>query len=363
MSDLMVYNKNRLLRIRGTVLFRWLLLFFILPISFLSYRHTGQLSGNTFRNFMILYFLFIAYSIALHYSPSCKTKIAMPSFLLYIDVIFISMFISFLGGLSSDLYLIYFFIIGYDGLKNGKPAAFKNLMLVLALYTYVCITSTKIDYFTYYNLLLRYFYLIAITYSTDMIVNEVKRYDDLRKKEFKLARIDKLTGLANRHHLEQWLSEEVTYSKNNNKPLSILIFDLDNFKLFNDTYGHLWGDKLLTLFADIIKENIRGTDLAVRFGGEEFLVLLRDINIEKATPIADRIRHQLEKKKIIVAAKEDNKHIVTVSCGISQYPLHSENIKDAIDLADKALYKAKHNGKNQVMQYTPVNTNNDNLAI
>ena len=100
-------------------------------------------------------------------------------------------------------------------------------------------------------------------YIVQELNNKIKKYGDLHKKEFKMARTDKLTGLANRHYFDQKLGEEVQYADISGSPLNILMFDLDNFKRFNDSYGHVWGDKLLTLFSDIIMQNIRKCDIII----------------------------------------------------------------------------------------------------
>ena len=183
--------------------------------------------------------------------------------------------------------------------------------------------------------------------------NEVKKYGELHKKEFKLARTDKLTGLANRHYFDQKLGEEAQYADVSGNPLNILMFDFDNFKRFNDSYGHVWGDKLLTLFSDIIMQNIRKSDIPVRYGGEEFLILIRDFDADMAKGVGERIRRQLEKQRIYVGDEENRKR-VTVSCGLSQYPKNSAKIKEVIDFADKALYHAKAIGKNMVVSYDEI---------
>jgi diguanylate cyclase (GGDEF)-like protein len=128
------------------------------------------------------------------------------------------------------------------------------------------------------------------------------------------------------------------------------MFDIDNFKRFNDAYGHVLGDKLLVLFSSIIKQSIRNTDTPVRYGGEEFLVLIRGLDIILAKSVGERIRGQLENQKISVESGGKRSR-VTVSCGIAQYPRHSSNIKKVIELADRALYKAKELGRNRVVVY------------
>jgi diguanylate cyclase (GGDEF)-like protein len=188
-----------------------------------------------------------------------------------------------------------------------------------------------------------------------MIINtQVKKFDELHRKEFKLARTDKLTGLANRRYFDQKLSEDVQYSDETGNPLNILIFDLDNFKKFNDTNGHTWGDKLLTLFSDIIKHNIRQSDVPVRYGGEEFLLIIRDLDYERARNVGERIRNQLEKQYIYIKCEDDTKKWATVSCGVAQYPTDSKSIWEVIESADKALYNAKANGKNIIVCYKDI---------
>jgi diguanylate cyclase (GGDEF)-like protein len=157
--------------------------------------------------------------------------------------------------------------------------------------------------------------------------------------------------------LEQKLREELDYCNYNNKKLNFLLFDLDNFKSFNDAYGHIWGDKLLVLFGNILNESLRKTDFAVRYGGEEFLILVRDIERDSAKNIGERIRKQLERQRIDIDDKNKNKR-VTVSCGLAQYPTDSNKIKEVIDCADKALYFAKENGKNKVVKYIDIKDKN-----
>jgi diguanylate cyclase (GGDEF)-like protein len=131
------------------------------------------------------------------------------------------------------------------------------------------------------------------------------------------------------------------------------MFDLDNFKKFNDTYGHVWGDKLLSIFGEIIMQSIRKTDIPVRYGGEEFMILIRDLDLEVAKSIGDRIRRQLENQRLLTGEGKE-KVKITVSCGIAQFPRHSDDIKKVVDYADQALYYAKEIGKNIVVSYDEI---------
>lgn len=331
------------------LVFRWLILFLLACIYFVS---SGVMISNTvffqLAGFSIIYNFLVTVFILKNFSIK-KTL----SVVFYIDVIFISIFSAVLGGLNSDTYIILFFIICYYGINRNTTHIFNISAFCVISYSLFTVIITKnkgTHIFNYQDLIIRNLFIIFISYGIFLAVSQIKRYHDLHRKEFALARTDKLTGLPNRHYLEQKLIDEVLYSEYSGSPLNVLIFDLDNFKKFNDTYGHMSGDKLLTIFADIIRQNIRKEDIPIRFGGEEFLILIRDLNLEMAKMIGDRIRTQLEKEHIYVHNGK-NRRKVTASCGIAQYPIHSKNIKEVINLADKALYHAKEIGKNTIVVY------------
>jgi diguanylate cyclase (GGDEF)-like protein len=158
---------------------------------------------------------------------------------------------------------------------------------------------------------------------------------------------DDLTGLYNRRHLNTVLKQEFERSKRYNTDLSCLLLDLDHFKKINDTYGHGFGDTVLRRFAHRLTSLLRSSDFSFRFGGEEFLLLLPHTNIAGAKQVGETIRLSLATKKI-----EDTNHsaIVTVSIGVSSCHQHQpESQNDLIAFADKALYAAKENGRNQVV--------------
>jgi diguanylate cyclase (GGDEF)-like protein len=147
---------------------------------------------------------------------------------------------------------------------------------------------------------------------------------------------DTLTGLANRRFLDIVFERSFARAKRVNRPLSLIMLDIDNFKAYNDTYGHSEGDRILTGIANALLEETREIDLAVRYGGEEFLVLLPETDLTSACEVAERIRRTSEAKTGI-----------TVSLGVSSY--HDEMQKeDLVVKADDALYQAKQKGKNRV---------------
>jgi diguanylate cyclase (GGDEF)-like protein len=281
----------------------------------------------------------------------------------YLDITVIMLLVMFSGGIRSELFIFTFFIIGFCGINNDVANTMKTGIVCAILYTGTCIFADRLYMagINYATLVIRDFLYLMAAFSISRVCYEVKRYDDMRKKEFRLARTDKLTGLANRHYFDQKLKEEVDYAVNRGSVLNILMFDMDNFKNFNDTFGHVSGDKLLVLFSDIIRQCVRKSDIPVRYGGEEFMIIIRDLDIFIAKSVGDRIRRQLEKQRIYLGQQEE-KAKVTVSCGIAQFPTHSTNIKDVIERADQALYYAKEIGKNIIVCYDEIGKSRDTLS-
>ncbi|MCP5246824.1 MAG: EAL domain-containing protein [Burkholderiales bacterium] len=164
-----------------------------------------------------------------------------------------------------------------------------------------------------------------------------------------LAEIDPLTGCYNRRALFLYFKkafEEAVCQKAN---LFCIMLDIDHFKAVNDTYGHQTGDEVIKLVAAIIKENLRENDLVGRYGGEEFCLVLPDIDADKVLKIAERIRVNVMESKEYHAIGIDK---VTISLGISSTQDNAQNPNEMIDLADKALYFAKKNGRNRVIVWT-----------
>jgi len=158
---------------------------------------------------------------------------------------------------------------------------------------------------------------------------------------------DALTGLANRKAFDQTL-DKITNDKNSDNPIfSIVIADIDHFKKFNDTYGHLVGDKVLKYVSKIIKSCVKGKDLAARFGGEEFTLLLPDTDIAGAEIVSEQVRSAIEKTNLVDKSVNEDYGKVTISLGVGQHR-PSEQPQEILERADKALYQAKEKGRNRV---------------
>ncbi len=157
---------------------------------------------------------------------------------------------------------------------------------------------------------------------------------------------DSLTGLANRRHMEEILQRQFFRLYRYNTPCSVIMLDVDHFKQFNDTYGHDIGDSVLKELGAFLKKNTRGEDLACRYGGEEFIVILVDTDTAAASKKAEKLRSEIAEKIAISHLAE--KLRITVSMGVASSPAHGQNATELIKAADTALYQAKNNGRNRV---------------
>ena len=167
----------------------------------------------------------------------------------------------------------------------------------------------------------------------------------MMQKLQKLATTDGLTKLYNSRSFYSQLELEVDRYNRYKHPLSLLLLDIDNFKDFNDNFGHLEGDKVLVRFSQIIKSCLRTNDSAYRYGGEEFTVILPETNGDEAKTVAQRIRSSLETEKFKPIPDKNAK--ITISIGVTQY-FPKEELSAFIRRADKAMYLSKKNGRNRV---------------
>lgn len=157
--------------------------------------------------------------------------------------------------------------------------------------------------------------------------------------------IDPLTNVYNRRYMYNYLTEQVEYAKSNNKPLSIVIFDIDKFKDLNDTYGHLLGDDVLKAVCNILKSACRDTEIISRYGGEEFLLILPGSDATMAKSRAEEIRKCIEESHLSPDLPKDNP--VTISGGVATMEADSTE-ESLVALADQNLYTAKETGRNRI---------------
>ncbi len=188
-------------------------------------------------------------------------------------------------------------------------------------------------------------------------VRNMLKIRELRDKLKTLATTDELTGLHNRKYLLERMDQEISRAKRYGNALSLLLFDLDFFKVVNDIYGYEWGDVLLKSIADKLKGLIRKEDILTRYGDEEFVVVLPNTSEDNAFLFAERFRKDIEKMEFIPAGEEE-RHPITISGGIATYPCLPDTEEDAntiIRYAEHALYNAKKRGKNKIVQFSQLN--------
>ncbi len=172
--------------------------------------------------------------------------------------------------------------------------------------------------------------------------------ENANRKLKKMAAQDGLTGLFNRQFLDEVLRKEWNRSRRYGYPVSLVMSDIDNFKVVNDTFGHQKGDRVLKKLAETLTREARASDIVARYGGEEFAMILPQTDLKDAVKVAERFRAAVEKLRISSGGKDNIS--VTLSCGVSRaYPERgAQDLEDLIQRADEALYRAKGLGKNQV---------------
>jgi diguanylate cyclase (GGDEF)-like protein len=186
--------------------------------------------------------------------------------------------------------------------------------------------------------------LIYIPGSTIFLVSMLR--DRTETKHKTAAFTDPLTGLPNRRAFEDWANKLLDSDLRSGLPTALLAFDLDKFKLINDTYGHAIGDKVLIIFASVLAESVRNSDVIGRLGGEEFAAALSGVGSAEVVAISDRIRALFQESAQVV---DEHRIGATVSVGVATTDVHPCGLGDIAEHADEALYQAKRRGRNQVV--------------
>jgi diguanylate cyclase (GGDEF)-like protein/PAS domain S-box-containing protein len=194
-----------------------------------------------------------------------------------------------------------------------------------------------------------------LTTTGDKLIGGVEIFFDtsclesLKKELESRVYLNGLTHLYNRQKFQDVMNQEISATKRYHQPLSLLFIDIDNFKNYNDLYGHLAGDELLKTLANLLKENVRESDTVFRFGGEEFVVILTSTSSNQAKLLAEKLRATVEAHHF----KPDNSTPAvhkTISIGIAEYG-QGYSASELIEMADEAMYRAKKSGKNKVCSY------------
>ncbi|WP_417471564.1 diguanylate cyclase [Luteimonas mephitis] len=182
----------------------------------------------------------------------------------------------------------------------------------------------------------------AVAEQLSMALSNLSLRERLRLQSIR----EPLTGLFNRRYLEESATRELARCARRELPLSLMMLDIDHFKAFNDVHGHAGGDALLAAFGTLLAEHSRGEDIACRYGGEEFTLILPEAPVDAALQRAEAIRAAVETMRVQHMGRELPR--VTVSIGVAAFPAHGDSPESLLRVADEALYRAKHNGRNRV---------------
>ncbi len=308
----------------------------------------------------IVHILYLSFNLSLIYYTRKKKYLFVKVSILVSNLIQLSLATFLWFPLSTNYYLFYFLLpMGSFAIFNmmdnkEKIMAFSICFLSLSLFftnhylgvnyyifqlspiatsiiSFLTITSTMI-------ILIIYFYLHAYFLAQKKLELEY------------LANTDSLTNIFNRRNFYSLGELEFDLALKYKHTFSLLLIDIDHFKNINDSYGHDAGDEVLKQFAQLIKDNVRQQDIFARHGGEEFTLLLRNTDAEKARRIADKIRTNVEQMDVIT---DFGTLKITISIGLVEFSNHYPKFDSLILLADKALYEAKDKGRNRVVYMPP----------
>ncbi|MFY9562534.1 MAG: GGDEF domain-containing protein [Terriglobales bacterium] len=174
---------------------------------------------------------------------------------------------------------------------------------------------------------------------------------DLREALRAQATRDPVTGLYNRRYMQEFLEREIHRARRRGRPLAVMLLDIDHFKRYNDTFGHAAGDEALRFVAEALLFSVRAEDLAVRYGGEEFVILLPECTLQQAAIRAEEIRKRL--KELYIARPGELPGPVSASIGVAAFPATTDQVELLLNCADDALYQAKHAGRDRVAVAQP----------
>ena len=235
-------------------------------------------------------------------------------------------------------------LTGFIVMKVGS--AFVASLASLSVYlVYVLSSYYAMKFFNVWIELVYPLILAIAAFISALIVKYFIKSRDF-EQQYKLATTDGLTELYNHRYFQEQMKRQIENSKRYETEFSMIILDIDFFKKFNDTFGHQAGDSVLRQVAQTLKRNVRATDIVCRYGGEEMSIILPNTGKDVAYSTAEKICQRVSDKKFKLS--NDRETSVTISLGVATFPYDGESASDIIDSADKRLYNAKNNGRNQV---------------
>jgi diguanylate cyclase (GGDEF)-like protein len=294
-------------------------------------------------------FFFGAFILALHYVQfyrhETRVKLGIE---IWVMIAFITWVVAYSGQIESPLINLYLLPIIACSLIFGKVMTALAVIAIALCYMVFAYDPKAAEPITveYGGALLALMSpVILVAYITTMLAADIRFAVDKIKQ---VSDTDDLTGLYNMRAFSSILQRAFKQAVRHGHPLSIVMADSDNLKGINDAHGHESGNRLLQHVVRCIRDELRGSDVMARFGGDEFVLLLPETNRSGAQEMSERIRKSVEMSRFDIRGGDMN---TTVSLGIASYPEDGGNLEVILDKADKAMYRAKQRGRNQVVIY------------
>jgi diguanylate cyclase (GGDEF)-like protein len=241
-------------------------------------------------------------------------------------------------------------IIGVISMQTYEPDSYTSeqirLLEMIAHQAAVAIENSRLYRHAQEELALRRVTQRSLEKEKETLQVQLTQVEALQDELREQAIHDPLTGLYNRRYLDEMLNGLLNYARIYDKPICVIMMDIDHFKKFNDTHSHLAGDQLLQSLADLLRSHTRPTDITCRYGGEEFILVLPDTNLEIAGRRAEELRKAFE---VMVINFQGKNLQATISMGIASFPEHGNTVEELTMQADQALYAAKTAGRNRVV--------------
>ena len=295
-------------------------------------------------------FFFTAFILGLHYVNFYKQekryKLMSEN---WVMILFITWVVWFTGQIHSPLLNLYLLPVIASALIFGRLATAIKLGAIITCFMYFAYdpkSKTLLTLPFWGDLLAISAPMILVAYITTMLSADIRYAMDKIKQ---VSDTDELTGAYNMRAFSSMLQRAFRQAVRYGHTLSVVMIDSDNLKKTNDAHGHESGNRLLQHLVRCIREQLRGSDVMARFGGDEFIVLLPETNSKGAMEMAERIRRAVETSRFEVRTGDSK---ITVSIGVASYPDDGGDLDVILDRADKAMYRAKQRGRNLVIAYT-----------
>ena len=268
------------------------------------------------------------------------------------DFVLLSIIVFISGGVNSPVLILYIFYIMISTFIVTHEKAIRNTTIAIILVSAIFFSDSSFDIpkriaeMISYDIILLLAFFISSHLSKNLRENR-EILQELLKKTRDLSIRDGLTGLYNQTHFFQMLEDHLKKAKRYNEVFSLLLFDIDNFKNYNDNNGHINGSGAIKKVGHIVADTFRTFDISARYGGDEYVIFLPNTDKIGAFLAGDRLRDRISKSKFPGMEKQPQKSI-TVSMGIASFPEDASTREEILDRADKALYYSKENGRNKV---------------